>query len=88
MLRVLIVDDEPLSLAHLHRLLTGQGVREIHEAETAAEALQLAEDSHPDLLMADIQMPGLDGMQLATALMQMEPAPLVVFVTGYSDYAI
>jgi len=88
MLSVLIVDDEPLALAHLRRLLTGQGVREIHEAETAARALQLAEDSHPDLLMVDIQMPGLDGMQIATALTQMDSAPLVVFVTGYSDYAI
>jgi DNA-binding LytR/AlgR family response regulator len=84
----LIVDDEPLARSHLRRLLQGQGVDVIGEAETAALALQLAEDLHPDLFLIDIQMPGLTGLQMAGALLQLDPTPLIVFVTGYSEHAV
>ncbi len=87
-LSVAIVDDEPLARAHLRRLLEVQGVQVVGEGENAEEALQLAEDLKPDLLFLDIQMPGLTGMQIAKALVQLEASPLLVFVTGYSEHAV
>ncbi len=88
MFKILIVDDEPLALAHLRYLLASQGIQHIFEASNAAAALQLAEEQRPDVLMLDIQMPGLDGLQLAGALQHMTPPPLLIFTTGYSEYAV
>ena len=84
----LIVDDEPLARVRLRRLLEEQGVQVVGEAEDATEALQKAEDLSPDLVLLDIQMPGMTGMQMASALLHVESAPLVVFVTGYAEHAV
>ncbi len=84
----LIVDDEPLARAHLSRLLQAQGAQVVAEADNAATALQLAEDLRPDIVFLDIQMPGLTGLQMAAALLHLDSPPLVVFVTGYSEYAL
>jgi DNA-binding LytR/AlgR family response regulator len=83
----LIVDDEPLAREYLRRMLDEQGVLVIGEAEGAAQALQLAEDLSPRLLFLDIQMPGLTGLQFAEALHQSTSDALIIFVTGYSEYA-
>jgi len=83
----LVVDDEPLARAHLRRMLEDQGVRVLGEADQAATALQLAEDLRPDLLLMDIQMPGLTGLQLAEAVRHTGADPLLIFVTGYSEHA-
>lgn len=88
MITTLIVDDEPLARARLRRLLESQEVQVLGEAENATTALQLAEDLQPNLLFLDIQMPGLTGMQMASALLHLEAAPLLVFVTGYSEHAL
>jgi DNA-binding LytR/AlgR family response regulator len=84
----LIVDDEPLARAHLRRLLMAQEVEIVAEAENVATALECAEDLQPDIVFLDIQMPGLTGMQMASALLHLDAPPLVVFVTGYSEYAL
>lgn len=88
MMTASIVDDEPLARAHLRRLLEAQGVGVLGEAENVAQALEQAEDLRPDLLFLDIQMPGLTGMQVASALLGLRPAPLIIFVTGYSEHAV
>jgi len=88
MITVIIAEDEPLARARLRRLLEPLDVQIIGEAENGANALQLAEDLRPDVLFLDIQMPGAGGMEVADALLHLEPAPLVVFVTGYSQYAV
>ena len=87
MLTALIVDDEPLARSHLRHLLEPLGVRVIGEADGAAKALQLAEDLSPQILFVDIQMPGLTGLQFAEALQHSTSDALIVFVTGYSEYA-
>ena len=87
-LTALIVDDEPLARAHLRRLLEAQHLSILGEAENVPEALQLTEDLRPDLLFLDIQMPGLSGMQAASALLHLAHAPLIIFVTGYSEHAV
>jgi len=81
------VDDEPLARAHLRRLLEEQGVEVLGEADQAATGIQLAEDLQPDLLLLDVQMPGLTGLQLAEAVQQGSARSLLIFVTGYSEYA-
>ena len=88
MLTALIADDEPLARAHLRRMLEMQQVQVIGEAEDATQALLLAEDLRPDALFLDIQMPGLTGMQAASALLHLDNAPLLIFVTGYSEHAV
>jgi len=88
LLTALITDDEPLARLHLRRLLEAAQVEVVGEADNAAVALQLTEDLRPDLLFLDIQMPGLSGMQAAGALLYLEHAPLLVFVTGYSEHAV
>ncbi len=88
MLTGLIVDDEPLARVHLRRLLETQGVQVAGEAESATQALQMAEELRPELLLLDIQMPGLTGMQMAGALLHLDAPPLVVFVTGHSEHAV
>ena len=86
-LTALIVDDEPLARAHLRRLLEAHNVAVVGEADNAATALERAEDLRPDALFLDIQMPGLSGMQMAGALLHLDPAPLLIFVTGFSEHA-
>ena len=87
-LRVVIVDDEPLARVHLRKLLEAQGVSIAGEAANGLQALELAEDLKPDLLLLDIQMPGMSGMQLASAVLNLEAPPVIIFVTGYSEHAI
>ncbi|MCW3096906.1 MAG: two component transcriptional regulator, LytTR family [Chthonomonadaceae bacterium] len=87
-LNILIADDEPLARSRLRRLLKQHEALIVGEAENAAQTLRLAEDLRPDLVLLDIQMPGLTGMQIAETLLHLEPAPLLIFVTGFSEYAV
>lgn len=87
-LTALLVDDEALPRLHLRMLLEQQGVVIVGETENAGACLPLIEQERPDLLFLDIQMPVMTGMHLADALMGVARPPLVVFVTGYSEYAV
>jgi two-component system LytT family response regulator len=85
-MRILIVDDESLARERLKRLLVNiEGVELIGEAEDGLQAVELIEREQPDLVLLDIQMPGLDGFGVIEAL---EDPPPVVFVTAYDEYAI
>ncbi|WP_433622482.1 LytR/AlgR family response regulator transcription factor [Nocardia sp. CA-120079] len=88
-LRVLAVDDEQPALDELVYLLRAQpGVGEIHNAGDATSALRLMR-AHPiDAVFLDINMPGLDGMELAGILSEFANPPAVVFVTAHDDQAI
>lgn len=87
-MKVLIVDDEPLARSYLRRLLEAQGVVVAGEADSAGLALQQAQDLHPDLIFLDIRMPGMTGLQMASALLALGNAPMLVFVTGYAEYGV
>jgi two-component system LytT family response regulator len=85
-MRILVVDDEAPARERLKRLLADiEGVELIGEAEDGPQAVELIEREQPDLVLLDIQMPGLDGFGVIEAL---EEPPLVVFVTAYDEYAI
>jgi two-component system LytT family response regulator len=83
-LRVLVVDDEALARARLVRMLARvHDVEVVGEAATGAEALERAGALRPELLLLDVDMPGLDGFGVAEAV----DAPLVVFTTAHAQYA-
>ncbi len=85
-MRVLIVDDESPARERLKRLLAHiEGVELIGEAESGIQAVEMIERERPDLVLLDIQMPGLGGFEVMEAL---EDPPPVIFVTAYDEYAI
>ena len=85
-MRVLIIDDEPPARERLRRMLTEiEAVEIVGEAENGAQAVTMIEALSPDLVLLDIQMPGLDGFGVLEAL---EDPPPVIFVTAYDKYAI
>ena len=85
-MRILIVDDEAPARNRLKRLLTDiGGIEVIGEAEDGVQAVEFIERDQPDLVLLDIQMPGLDGFGVIEALKQPPP---IVFITAYDEYAI
>lgn len=91
-LKALIVDDEPLARMRLAALLAASDdppVEVAGEAGDGGEAMAWL-NRHPacDLVLLDIQMPGLSGLQLAGALRQRADAPAVVFVTAHAEHAL
>ena len=87
-LTAVIVDDEPLARDYLRRQIERQFVQVVGEAESAVEALPLVQALIPDLLFLDIRLPDLTGMQCANALLQLDTAPQIIFVTAYAEYAV
>jgi two-component system KDP operon response regulator KdpE len=77
---ILAVDDEPGILRLIEIELRAQGLRVITTGD-AEDALRLAEEQRPDLVLLDILMPGLDGMELMRRLRERQPVP-VVFLTA------
>jgi two-component system response regulator AlgR len=87
--RVLIADDEPLARERLRDLLAEQpGVELVAEAGDGREALHACAEHHPDLVLLDIAMPGIDGLEAARHLAAFEPRPAVVFCTAYDAHAL
>ncbi|WP_067545715.1 LytR/AlgR family response regulator transcription factor [Nocardia crassostreae] len=88
-LRVLAVDDEKPALDELVYLLRAQGeVGEIYAAGDATAALRELRAHAVDAVFLDINMPGLDGMELARILSEFANPPAVVFVTAHDDKAV
>jgi DNA-binding NtrC family response regulator len=85
--KILIVDDEPAARHGLRRAL-GSGPYEIAEAGDGAAALEAIERSAPDLLLCDIQMPGMDGLALLKALAERSPSPPVILLTAHGSERI
>jgi len=87
--RVLIVDDEPLARERLRALLGDLGVAEVAgEAASGLEALDVAVRERPNVVLLDIRMPGMDGLEAARHLSLLDPAPAVVFTTAYDAHAL
>ena len=86
MLNVLIADDETLARETVKMLLrTLEDVNEIYEAADGRQALQLAEEHRPQLVILDIQMPVISGIELAG---QLPPECVVIFATAYNEFAV
>jgi two-component system response regulator LytT len=88
MLRAIVVDDEQLARAELVYLLEQLGIEILAQAGNGVEALRVIEEYQPDLVMLDVQMPGLTGFEVARRVMQAGFETQVVFVTAFDQYAI
>lgn len=88
-MRILIADDEPLARTRLAALLRDcTGAEVVASVGDGEAALAACAQQHPDLLLLDIAMPGLDGIGVARALTEQAPSPAVVFVTAFDQFAV
>jgi DNA-binding LytR/AlgR family response regulator len=89
LLRVLVVDDEQPALAEMVYLLSRDDrIGEIRSAANGSAALKALQDTTFDVVFSDIQMPGLDGLDLARVLSRFATRPQVVFVTAFDEHAV
>jgi two-component system LytT family response regulator len=85
---VLVVDDEPVSRRGLRRLLrVRRDLAVIGECENGTTAVDFIERHRPDLVLLDVQMPGLDGLGVVSRV-GVERMPIVIFVTAFDEHAI
>jgi len=86
---ILIVDDEAPARDRLRQLLEEEGAHTvIGEAGNGKRALELAAELEPDVVLLDIRMPGLGGIETAHHLNTFENPPAIIFATAYDEYAI
>ena len=88
-MKVILVDDEPIARDRLRQLLADVGdVAIVAEAGDGIEALHACAAHDPDLVLLDIAMPGVDGLEVARHLAAFEPRPAVVFCTAFDAHAL
>jgi response regulator NasT len=83
-LRIAVADDERDTREYLQTVLPTLGHEVVAVAETGPQLVEQCRKTHPDLVVADIRMPGLDGIQAAAEINRERPVP-VVLVSGYQD---
>ena len=83
--RVLIVEDNPISMELLREVVEAEGYR-VLAATSGSEALSVARAEHPDLILMDIQLPGIDGLTVTRALKAQQDTKEIPIV-GVSAYA-
>jgi two-component system response regulator AlgR len=89
MINILIVDDEPLARQRLLHLLKPLEIcKVIGEAVNGHDALDKTQQLKPDLILMDIRMPGMDGLEAARHIDLMENPPSIIFTTAYNEYAL
>jgi two-component system, LytTR family, response regulator AlgR len=91
-LAVFIVDDEPPARHRLKELLTDCiaqiSLELIGEAANGRDALEQLTERHADVVLVDIRMPEMDGIELAQHLNKLDNPPVIIFTTAYDNYAI
>ncbi len=89
MLNILIADDEAPARNRLRELLADiPDTQLVGEACNGQEAIVLAEQCNPDVLLLDIRMPQMDGMEAALHLQKLEHPPAIIFTTAYDAHAV
>lgn len=88
-LRVLIVDDELPARSRLGAMVAEIGGWDVvAEAGNGHQALQAVTEHEPDVVLLDIRMPGMDGVEMAVHLAQLPAPPAVIFTTAYDEHAV
>jgi DNA-binding NarL/FixJ family response regulator len=83
-IRVLVVDDHPVVRLGLRSLVEAQADMEVvADAADAQEAVRATATHHPDIILLDLRMPGMDGADAITALLKVDPGAKVIVVTTY-----
>jgi two-component system response regulator AlgR len=89
MIKVLIVDDESLARVRMQRLLGKKShVEIVGEAKDGLEAVEMAQQYLPDIVLMDVRMPEMDGLEAARQIATMNPPPAVIFCTAFEDFAL
>ncbi|MGG1555408.1 response regulator transcription factor [Paenibacillus ferrarius] len=88
MLKVMLVDDDVPMLKYLVKLVPWRelGLEVVAEAQSAKRALQFLRETEPDLIVTDIGMPGMDGLELAQECKRLYPGIGVIFLTCHEDF--
>ena len=88
MYRVMIVDDEPLVRQGIIRSVNwdNHGVEQIEEANDGLQALEKYRKTKVDILITDIKMPRMNGLELIRALREENAHPIIIVLSGYSDF--
>ncbi len=89
-MKILITDDEQPARERLRHLLHEIDVNFdiVGEAENGKEALEKSHSLQPDVVLMDIRMPGMDGLEAALHLSRMENPPAIIFITAYDEHAL
>ncbi len=89
-MKILIVDDEQLGRERLVLLVQeiGAPYTVVGQAASGDEAMEMCSSHGIDLVLMDIRMPGMDGLEAAARIMHHDPPPAVVFVTAYEEHAL
>jgi DNA-binding NarL/FixJ family response regulator len=87
-LRVLLVDDHPMVRAGLRSMLSGDDVEIVGEAGSGAEALERAAELGPELVLLDLALPDMDGVEALTRLKAQAPGTAVLMVSMHDDPAM
>ena len=89
MYKVVIADDEPWALYRIQNLINWNdiGFEVCGTATDGISALKLINSTQPDLLLSDIRMPGLDGLELVRKVKSTVPNTVVIFITGFSEFS-
>lgn len=87
MIKLLIVDDEKNTREGLRKTIPWKeiGVEEVHEAQNGVEALQVVEDLRPDIILCDVRMPKMDGIEFSHRVKEKYQWCRIIFLSGYSD---
>ena len=88
-LKILIADDEAHARSRMRELLGDIArVEIVAEAKNGREAINLAETCKPNLMLLDIRMPVMDGIEAAQHAQKLDPKPHIIFTTAFDAYAI
>jgi two-component system, cell cycle response regulator CpdR len=87
MIRILLAEDEEAMRAHLSRALENAGY-EVVAVGCGTDAIPLLEEYHFDLLLSDIVMPEMDGIELAQRCAELSPSTRVMFITGFAAVSL
>ena len=88
-MRVLIVDDEPPARERLRLMVTEAGEFEVAgEAGHGEQAIDMVDKLTPDIVLLDVRMPGIDGLEVARHLATLPEPPAVIFTTAFDEYAL
>ena len=84
-IKVLVVDDHPMVREGLRGMLTGDDVEVIDEAASGADAIRLAALRQPDVVLLDLELPDMDGLEVLGRLRERDPDLPVLVVTMHQD---